>query len=80
MLKLGVHIKLVSETLGHSQVDLTLNTYSHLAPGLQEDATARLNSAVYSVHALNTVNSANKVVSVNTTNERERVNAREQIA
>jgi integrase len=26
------------ETLGHSQIGLTLNTYSHVAPSLQRDA------------------------------------------
>lgn len=80
MLKLGVHIKLVSETLGHSRVDLTLNTYSHLAPGLQDDATAKLNTALYGVQAVNASNTVNKVDSVNTVNEREHVNTRERIA
>jgi hypothetical protein len=35
------------ETLGHSQVSLTLNTYSHVLPVLQRDAAARMN-AVFS--------------------------------
>ena len=32
------------ETLGHSQVSLTLNTYSHVLPALQQDAAARINA------------------------------------
>ena len=32
------------ETLGHSQVSLTLNTYSHVLPALQQDAAARMNA------------------------------------
>ena len=32
------------ETLGHSQVSLTLNTYSHVLPALQRDAAARMNA------------------------------------
>jgi len=30
------------ETLGHSQIKLTLDTYSHVLPALQEDAAAKL--------------------------------------
>ena len=36
LLKAGVHPKVVSERLGHSSVGITLDTYSHLLPGLQE--------------------------------------------
>jgi integrase len=32
----------VSERLGHSTVTLTLDTYSSVLPGLQEDATEKL--------------------------------------
>jgi hypothetical protein len=32
------------ETLGHSQISLTLNTYSHVLPSLQEDAAAKMNA------------------------------------
>ena len=39
MLKQGVHPKIVSERLGHAGIQITLDTYSHVAPGLQE-ATA----------------------------------------
>ena len=38
MLKAGVNPKVVSERLGHSSVNITLDTYSHVLPGLQEDA------------------------------------------
>lgn len=38
MLKAGVHPKIVSERLGHATVALTLDTYSHVLPGLQEAA------------------------------------------
>lgn len=39
MLKQGVHPKIVQERLGHSTISMTLDTYSHVAPGLQQ-ATA----------------------------------------
>jgi len=38
MLQQGVHPKVVSERLGHSSVAITLDTYSHVLPGLQEAA------------------------------------------
>jgi integrase len=38
MLKQGVHPKVVQERLGHSTISTTLDTYSHISPGLQEAA------------------------------------------
>lgn len=38
MLKQGVHPKIVQERLGHATIAVTLDTYSHVAPGLQEAA------------------------------------------
>lgn len=38
----GVHPKVVQERLGHSSIQLTLDTYSHVLPTLQEDAAGRL--------------------------------------
>jgi integrase len=38
----GVNPKVVSERLGHATVAFTLDTYSHVLPGLQEDAAARV--------------------------------------
>ena len=45
MLKQGVHPKIVQERLGHSSVTITLDTYSHVAPGLQEAAAKRFDEA-----------------------------------
>ena len=44
LLAQGVNPRVVMETLGHSQVSLTLNTYSHVLPALQRDAAARMNA------------------------------------
>ena len=41
MLKAGVHPKIVSERLGHASVGITLDTYSHVLPGLQEAAALK---------------------------------------
>jgi len=38
LLEAGVHPKLVQYLLGHSTVALTLNTYSHITPGLSREA------------------------------------------
>jgi hypothetical protein len=38
----GVHVKVVSEQLGHSSVALTLDTASHVIPALEEDAVTRV--------------------------------------
>lgn len=46
LLKLNVHPKVVSERLGHSSIQITLDTYSHVAPGLQEAAAARFDEAM----------------------------------
>jgi integrase len=45
MLASGVHPKIASERLGHATVGLTLDTYSHVIPGMQEDAVARIDAA-----------------------------------
>lgn len=38
MLKQGIHPKIVQERLGHASIQMTLDTYSHVAPGIQEAA------------------------------------------
>lgn len=43
LLEKGVHPKSVQERLGHSDVSLTLNTYSHVSPSLQEAAAMLIN-------------------------------------
>jgi integrase len=45
MLASGVHPKIASERLGHATVGLTLDTYSHVIPGMQEDAVSRIDAA-----------------------------------
>ncbi|MGA8017179.1 MAG: site-specific integrase [Candidatus Dormiibacterota bacterium] len=46
MLAQGEHPKVVSERLGHSTVSITLDTYSHVLPGLQAAAAERLAAAL----------------------------------
>jgi len=44
MLKAGIHPKVVSERLGHANIGITLDTYSHVLPGLQEAAAEKFDS------------------------------------
>lgn len=37
MLKQGIHPKVVQERLGHASISITLDTYSHVVPGLQQE-------------------------------------------
>jgi len=41
---MGTHPKIVQELLGHSNISMTLDTYSHTIPSLQADAMSRLNT------------------------------------
>jgi integrase len=41
MFKQDTHPKIVQERLGHSSIQVTLDTYSHIAPGMQEAAADR---------------------------------------
>ena len=42
LLTKGVHPKIVSEMLGHSNISITLDTYSHVLPNMQEKAVSAM--------------------------------------
>ena len=46
MLKHGIHPKVVQERLGHSSIQMTIDTYSHVAPGIQEAAANRFDEVL----------------------------------
>jgi integrase len=46
MLQQGVHVKVISERLGHSGIGITMDTYGHLMLGLQAEAAASLDRLV----------------------------------
>ena len=50
MLKQGIHPKVVQERLGHSTISITLDTYSHVAPGLQDAAAKRFDEVLQVRH------------------------------
>lgn len=47
LLQQGVHPKIVSERLGHSNIGITLDTYSHVLPGMQREAAAKLDALLF---------------------------------
>lgn len=47
LLKQNVHPKIVSERLGHSSIQMTLDTYSHLLPNMQQDAAKELGKILF---------------------------------
>jgi integrase len=44
LLARGVHVKLISEMLGHATITLTLDTYSHVIPAMHGDAAAAIDA------------------------------------
>ena len=46
-LQAGIHPKVVSERLGHATISITLDTYSHAIPAMQEEAAAQIAELVF---------------------------------
>jgi integrase len=46
LLASGVHPKIAQERLGHATIAVTLDLYSHVLPGMQEDAASRVDAAL----------------------------------
>lgn len=42
LLSKGVHPKVVQKILGHSQISLTMDTYSHVTPTMQNEAAEKM--------------------------------------
>ena len=42
----GIHPKVAQERLGHSTIAITLDLYSHVMPGMQEDAAKKVDIAL----------------------------------
>ncbi len=53
MLRQGVHPKIVQERLGHSTIAITLDTYSHVTPGLQEAAALKFDQELAETTSVN---------------------------
>lgn len=46
LLAQGVHPRVVMELLGHSQIAITMNLYSHVVPALRKDAADKMEAAL----------------------------------
>lgn len=46
LLSLGVPVQVVSERLGHTTVQITMDTYQHVLPHMQEEVASKLNAAL----------------------------------
>ena len=46
LLRQGVHPKVVQERLGHANVGITLDVYSHVAPHMQEEAAVKIEAGM----------------------------------
>ena len=46
LLSMGVHPKVVQELLGHNQISMTMDIYSHVMPTLQQEAMNKLNDTL----------------------------------
>jgi integrase len=68
MLRQGIHPKIVQERLGHSSIAITLDTYSHVTPGLQEAAAKRFDEVILSNRL--TANGGNVFLPLHTKTER----------
>ena len=45
LLSMGIHPKVVQEILGHTEISMTMDIYSHVLPTMQRDAMDKLNQA-----------------------------------
>lgn len=59
---MGEHVKVVSERLGHADSRITLDTYGHLMPNMQKDATQNFDKLVLSGEDLMKVLNKNDVL------------------
>src|SRR5687768_9971753 len=46
-LSAGEHLKIVQERLGHANVSITLDVYSHVSEGLHSDAASRVANFIF---------------------------------
>ncbi|MBV6713981.1 tyrosine-type recombinase/integrase [Paenibacillus chitinolyticus] len=44
LIEQNIHVKLISERLGHSKIGVTLDIYSHVSPSMQREVADRINA------------------------------------
>ena len=63
----GIPAKMVSERLGHANVAITLDTYSHVIPGMDEQAAATVADLILAAEGPGTVSRARPLTMLLTT-------------
>ncbi len=63
ILKQGIHPKIVQERLGHASILITIDTYSHVAPDLQQAAANRFDDIVMNKNQNGLKNEAEEIPS-----------------
>ena len=46
LLSLGIYLKSLQELLGHTQISVTMDVYSHVLPDMQQDAMRQFDAAL----------------------------------
>jgi integrase len=46
LLAMCVHLKVVQELLGHNQISMTVDIYSHVLPTMQKETMGKMNDAL----------------------------------
>ena len=41
------YVKVVQQRLGHADVSITLNTYTHVLPGMDQEAAAKIDDLIF---------------------------------
>ena len=76
MLKAGVNPKVVSERLGHANISITLDIYSHVLPGMQEAAAEKFDKIFGEDVSENSRANVSKMLATAPQNESERCGTR----
>jgi len=76
MLKAGVNPKVVSERLGHANISITLDIYSHVLPGMQEAAAEKFDKLFEVDVSENSKANVSKMLATAPQNECERCGTR----
>ena len=48
LIQAGVSPKVVQQRLGHSDITITLNTYTHVLPSMDKEAAAKIDDLIFS--------------------------------
>jgi len=62
-LKAGIPVKVISERLGHANVAITLDVYSHVIPGMDEQAATTVASLILGGDGASAQASTDKILS-----------------